>query len=410
MSTPDGRWRLTVHERDFTTTGLPASSTGIAELTDARSRRLEQALNTPAKLTFTVDGRSPACAEVAELRTDVVAWRSSAGVDVPMFRGVVTQSEDVVSEQAHAVNFTCHDYLAVLTRRYLTANTDLTYTQTDQDDLVVNLVARANTITATGGHAFGPGARLPVAVALVDPDGRTRGVKSGELRDRTYPGGTSIGQAITDLAAVISTKDATRSAYDVDVGPSAAGLDQLRVWYPGRGVNRTDLALTYPGNVASFTRAVNSQSYANYVRVIGDAGSGTSQVTADAWNTDADGGPVGLWAESDNESDVSVSATLAQKASGYLTAAGVLVPSYSLTLAPGWYTPGAINLGDTVSLVLESGRLHVATTVRVLGINHAPVDDLEAGEDIEVTVGRPRLDLSAMFRPLRRDIDALARR
>jgi hypothetical protein len=401
-----------VHRRDFTTTGLPASGTGIAELTDARSRRLETQLNTPAKLTFTVDGRSPACAEVAELQTDIVAWRSSAGVDVPMFRGVVTQSEDVVSEQAHAVNFTCHDYLAVLTRRYLTANTDLTYTQVDQDDLVVDLVGRASTLTATGGHSFGSGARLPLSVAYVDPDGRPRGVKSGERRDRTYPGGTSIGQAITDLAAVVSMADPTRSAYDVDVGPSAAGFDHVRLWYPARGVPRSDLALTYPGNVGSFTRSVNSQTYASYVRVIGDAGGteGAPQLTADAWTADANGGPVGLWMESDNESDVKVAATLAQKASGYLTAAGVLVPSYSLTLAPGWYELDAVNLGDTVRLVLESGRLHVASTVRVLGIGYAIADDLEAGEDVEVTVGRPAVDLSAMFRPLRRDIDALARR
>jgi len=406
-----------VHRRDFTV-GTLARGTGIAELTDARSRRLETQLNTPAKLTFTVDGRSPACEYVAELQTDVMCWRSSAGADTLMFRGVVSQSEDVVSEQAHAVNFTCHDYLAALIRRYLTSNTDLTYAQVDQDDLVTDLVARANRITSTAGTSFYPGSQLPLAVALVDPDGRTRGVKSGELRDRTYPGGTSIGQAIVDLAAVLSTADSSRTAYDVDVGPAAdtVGHDWLRLWYPERGVDRTDTAaLTYPGSVASFTRSVNSQTYSNYVRVIGDAGGtdGAPQLTADAWTPEANSVgtvPVGLWMESDNESDVKVAATLAQKAAGYLTAAGVLMPTYSLTLAPGYYDVGTINLGDTVGLVLESGRLHVPTTVRVLGISYSIADDLEAGEDVEVTVGRPALDLSAMFRPLKRDIDALARR
>jgi len=149
--------------------------------------------------------------------------------------------------------------------------------------------------------------------------------------------------------------------------------------------------------------------------VIGNSGGaeGAPQLTADRWTADAnDVGrvPVGLWQESDNESDVSVAATLGQKADGYLTTAGVLVPSYTLALTPGWYEPDTLGIGDTVPLVIESGRLHVNTTIRVLGISYALPDDLEAGEDVEVTVGRPALTLTALFRPLKRDIDALARR
>jgi hypothetical protein len=130
------------------------------------------------------------------------------------------------------------------------------------------------------------------------------------------------------------------------------------------------------------------------------------------WNADAnDIGrmPVGLWMDSENASDVNQIATLQQKAAGDLATAGVLVPSYTVTARPGWYRPGRPNLGDTVPLVLRTGRLDVSGTVRVLGVNYAISDD-GAGEDVELTLGRPARTLTALFVDARRDIDALARR
>lgn len=409
---PGGRglWRLTVHRRTFTPTAWPAD-TGITELTDARSRRLEQAANAPAKLTFTVDGRSPAAAFVQELTTEVIAWRwdHALGRDVQMFRGVVAQSEDIVTEQAHTVNFTCHDWLAVLVRRFLTAGAALVYTQTDQDDIVANLLGRASSMTAGNGTAFAPGSTLPVAVRLMNPDGTVRAAKSGQLRDRSYAGQQSIGDAITDLAAVIN-------GFDVDVQPLSDqdGRDYLRIWYPSQGIGRPAAALVYGTSVSAFTRAVNSADYGNYVRVIGDNGGteGAPQLFAETWNADAnDVGriPVGLWMTGDNASDVNQQATLNQKAAGDLNDSGVLVPSYTLTMRPGWYRPGFPGMGDTVPLTLRTGRLNVDTTVRVVGISYAISDD-GAGEDVDVTVGRPALALTGLFRAARRDIDALARR
>jgi hypothetical protein len=406
------RWRLTVHARDFTGNANP-TATGLAELTDARSRRLETALNTPAKLTFTVDGRSPAASFVHELTTDVVAWRTDPvdGVESPMFRGVVSASEDVVSEQAHSVNFTAFDYFAMVVRRYLTAVAGWSFTQTDQDDLVYQLLTRATTAMSTnGGTMLTPGSVLPLVLALTNPDGTPRAAKSGQLRDRTYTGGSSFGQLITDLAAVIN-------GFDFDVAPYASpdgGADLLRVWYPARGSGRTDTPLVYGSTVAGFTRSANSADggYANYIRVVGDNGGGEGpQLIGEAWSPDAnDIGriPVGLWQNTDAASDVNQQATLNQKAQGDLAAQSVLVPSYSLTLRPGWYRPGWPALGDTVPLMIDSGRLHVSTTVRVVALNYSIGDDGQ--EDVELTVGRPALTLSGLFRSIRQDVDALARR
>jgi len=410
------RWRLTVHRRAFAAGGF-ARTTGIAELSDARSRRLETALNTPAKLTFSVAGGSPSAAYVQELQTDVMAWRFDPedGQDHLMFRGIVAQSEDTLTEQAHTVNFTCHDYLAMVNRRYVNALLPPTFTQVDQDNIVATLLGWATTgqVPIAGAPGFQPGNYLPLDLRRANPDGTNRPALSGVLRDRSYTGGSPIGQLVTDLGAVIN-------GFDVDVTPAADadGIDHLRVWFPARGVGRTDLALVYGSTVSALTRSANSAvdgsggGYANYVRVLGDNGGVDGpQLAVDQWNADAnDVGrlPVGLWAATDNQSDVSVAATLQQKADGDLQALGLLVPSYSLTLRPGWYRPGFPNLGDTVPLVVKSGRLDVSTTVRVLGLNYAIGDDGQ--EDVELTVGRPAATLNAEFRKTRRDVDALARR
>jgi hypothetical protein len=420
---PDrSRWRLTVHRRDFGPVAY-SGATGITELSDARSRRLELALNAPAKLTFTVDGRSAGAGYVHELTTEVMAWRwdPELGRERLMFRGIVAQSEDVISENgAHSVNFTCHDWLAVMNRRYLTNVADWTQTGRDQDDWVADLLALASSVTGSGGTPYTPGSHLPVVLELVNPDGTARSSKSGRLRDRTYAGQQSIGSAVTDLGACLD-------GFDLDVLPAAdsRGYDLLRVFYPSQGVTRADLVLAYGSSVSALTRSANSVNYANYWRLIGDNGGGsgdrggwtsgpagsTPQLWAESANADAnDVGriPVGLWMAVANESDVSVASTLQEKADGDLEDSGILVPSYSLTLRPGWYRPEHPAMGDTLGLVVRSGRLDVSSTVRVQALRFVIGDDGQ--EDLELDVGRPRVTLTALFRQTKRDVDALARR
>ena len=408
MDLSRGRWRLTVHRRDYSGTATPAS-TGIAELVGARSRKLETKANGAATLTFTMDGRDPACAYIEELTTDVLAWRAGDdGVDHLMGRTIVAQSEDQVADY-HTVNVTCHDYFAPLARRYLTAPADLIYTQTDQDDIVADLLSRTVNAHAADGTSLAPGSHLPLAVALVNPDGTPRG-KSGILRDRTYSGGSSIGQLISDLSAVIGATPGT-TAFDFDVHPTTGGADQLRIFYGAQGVGRSDIVLAYGATVSGFTRSITSADYGNYQRWIGDnqgAGEGAPQMIAEAWSPDANNVgavPIGLWMSTANASDVSDPNTLSQQVHGALVDSSLLIPSYSLTMTPGAPIP---NMGDTVPLVLKTGRLDVTTTVRVVGITYDISDD--DTEDVTLTVGRPALELTALFTETARDVDALARR
>jgi len=283
-----------------------------------------------------------------------------------------------------------------------------TFTQVSQDTIVSGLLSFANNPQSVPGtYPFYPGSELQVVWSGVNPDGSQRAGGGGTLRDRTYPGNTIIGQAIDDLAHVID-------GFDYDVAPIEAFRDQLRVFYPSQGVQRDDVVLAYGATVAALTRTVASGDYANYVRVVGNKASAdpaAPQLAAQVWNADANDvtrTPVGLWMTGENASDVSVQATLDQTAQGRLAFLGIIVPTYTLNLAPGAYRYGSPNMGDTCPLLINAGRLNVNTSVRVIGITFDIGDDGQ--EDVNLTVGRPALMLADRFSKASRDIDALARR
>jgi hypothetical protein len=396
-----GRWRLTLHQRAYAPATL--ASTIIAELTDARARQLVQAWNTPATLTFTLDGHAPAAALIAELQHDVVAWRwdDQTGQEIAVFRGPVTQSQDTLDEQSHAVAYTCHDYVAMLQRRILTA----TYTVTgrDQDLIAGDLLGLASSATTSAGASLSPASYLPMGLESVAPGGALRGL-SGQLRDRTYYGSQNVGQAVDDLAKVLG-------GFDYDVQPSAVDAsDSLRVFYPAQGVTRADVALQYGSTVAALTRSVDSAAYANYVRCLGNNSSAnpTPQLYGEAAAAGAATTTAGLWMLADDAANVTVAATLTEKAQGDINLDAVLVPAYTLTLAPGAYTWGHPNMGDTVPLIVQSGRLNVNSNVRVLGIAYLIGDDGQ--EDVTLTVARPPTQLVDLLTKSDQSVKALAQR
>ena len=415
-----GRWRLTLHSRQFV--DAQWQQTMVGELFTARSRRLEQKWCEPAQLSFTIDGRDPEAVLIHELQTDVMAWRwdEYSGRDLPLFRGVVTQSEDEVTEQSHTVNFVCQDYLAMMGRRIFT--TSPTFTQQDQDNLVAQqIVTRAVAPVSSSGQAFSPGGYLPVLAANVNPDGTIRAGLSGVLRDRNYVAGADLLTTLDDLAKVIGGFD-----YDVIPAGLAQGItgnharDSLRIFYPYQGVQRFDVPLIYGSTVSTFTRTVTSGDYANYWRVIGDtppgAADGTPPMFSEQWNTDSNNvtvTPIGLWMETDNAADVSIQSTLDQKAQGDLALTGVLTggvspSSYTLGLRPGAYQYGKPNMGDICPVIIRTGRLNLNDNVRVLGIAYSIGDD--GDEDVELTIGRPTRTLTQLLTQADKDADALTRR
>lgn len=405
-----GRWRITLHDRQFSDTNW--QDTLITELGSARSRRLDQQLNSSAKFTFTLDGRSEAASLIRELQQDVIVWRwdDVRNRDVPYFRGIVAQTEDELTEQVHIVNVTCHDYIAMMARRYFTS--PLTLTQLDQDTHVTNMIDRASRVISTAGTTdFRPGSYLPLVYRRYNPDYTYRVDQSGVLRDRTYPGSQSTGEALDNMAHVIGGFD-----YDAVPGwkhePSTI-YDYLRIFYPQQGVTLDEPVLEYGGALATVTRTASSDSYANFVRVLGNAPGDdiTVQLYSERWNPDSNDVTrvaVGLWMDAQNAADVSVQATLDQTAAGQLDLMGVLIPSYSLGLAPNVYREGLFRMGDSLPVVINSGRLAVTDSMRVVGMSFVIGDDGQ--EDVELTVGRPLTSLADMFAGTLADVNALARR
>jgi hypothetical protein len=407
-----GRWRLALHRRVFSATTLENSL--ITEIIDARSRRLDQTFNSPAKLIFTLDGRHPSAKLIQELTTDVTAWRwdDQVGRDRLMFRGVVAQTEDVVTEQAYSVNFTCHDYVAMMGRRFLTTPVPLNLLSQNQDAMVGWFLSQASGVASSSGHNFMPGSYLPLQVATVDPNGGPRpsgggGPPAQILRDRTYLGGQNLGEALDNLSQVIN-------GFDYDCLPSETGVDRLRIFYPYQG-ERRDIPLAYGSSVSGFTRSVNSGDYANYWRVLGNNNAGPdddpTQIYGEAWNADSnDVGriPIGLWMGAEAAADVSDINTLTQKAQGDVQYAGQITANWSLTLRPGAYAYGTPNMGDTVTLMVRTGRLDTAGDIRVIGLAYLIGDDGQ--EDVQVTVGRPRTTLGQFLTQSDSAVDALTRR
>lgn len=408
-----GQWRLILLERDFTGT-TQWGQLALAEIAGATGRRLEQNWNQSATLTFSVDGHSAAASAVAELTTDVLAlrWDDQQGRDIPVFRGVVAQSEDQLSEQQHTVTFTCHDYFAMLARRLFTAN--FSAVNQDQDNVIISMVYVATSASASSGTTLVPGSYLPLQVQRVNPDGSRRTGLSGQLRTRAYYPSTQIGQSISDLAAVINGFDFDVVPTGGQVGGLTYNIDSLRIFYPYQGITRSQPALVYGSSISSLTRSVNSADYANYWRVIGNNGSSdpaAAQLYAEAWNSDANNvgqNPIGLWMGADDAADVTIQSTLNDKAAGDLALNGLIVPTYTLSLRPGVYSWGAFNMGDVLPLVVRAGRLNVNTTIRVLGIAYSIGDDGQ--EDVELTVGRPAVTLPYLLSQPLQDIGALTRR
>ena len=397
-----GRWRVTLHQRSFVS-GTSWQSTLISELPHAAGRQLTQVWNQPAQFVFTIDGHHSEAALVQELQHEIVAWRwdDTTGADVPLFRGVIGQSEDQIDDR-HTVTFTAHDYAAMLSRRptqyaYNTVNAD-------QDNLVLNFLTMATTFQPSYGGTLQPGAWFPLVQTYVNPDGSTRGA-SGRLRTRQYPAQSDTFQMLADLAAVIG-------GFDFDVLPFGCpdhATDAFRVFYPQQGVTRTDTVLNFGGNVATVQRQVSSDDYANYVRVVGMSTTAGVQLFGETYNADASGVVVGTWALADNAADVKDQPTLNDKAAADLNYYGILLPSYTVTLRPGVWFQGFANMGDVVPLVVKSGRLNVTgTPVRVVGITYDVGDD--GDENVSLVLGRPVRKLSAIFKASDRDVDALVRR
>ena len=357
-----GRWRFVLCDR---------YGVDLAELVDAYSRNAVFDVSKPAQTTFVISGRSPQVPDIGELYTDLRAWRwnDNTGADDLMFRGRIGQTQDTLSADSHVVNVTALDYRAMLTRRVNPFW--LFWTQVEQLQIAEDLIHHANTLNYYWTPPpFGTNADLGIRPAgRLNPDSSPLGAGAVTmLRDRVYVGGETVGSLIDDLSNCVN-------GFDWEIGADLGA----RFWYPQRGATITGWAAEYGSTVAALSRTVNSSAYANWIRVTGKAADPAvppmSSTAYQAGLSDPVATPWGIWQSPGAYPDISDQTTLDQQAAGLLAADALLEPSYVLEATPGRWNPSDCWLGDTVRVIVNSGRLAVDNAFRLQTVAFDISDD-----------------------------------
>jgi len=344
-------------------TFVAADTTGreLGEL-QGYSRSLSFPLDGPAEARFTIDGRQPTALLADELVSDLIVYRD----ELKIFRGRIGFSQDQLGPDAHTINFTAHDYRALLDRRILVEGDPYRFTQVDQSAIAWQLIAHSQ--SKVGGNL-----------------GITRGLgaTTGRLRDRAYEFGKPIGEIIQELGEVID-------GFDWEITPELV----FNVYYPQRGNLMSAEMLDWGGTIAGVSRTVTTTEYANVVRVTGrsqgaapeDPEEEPVELVGEVRTADDIGTvPQGRW-EKQIGSDVVTQFGLADRADYELMIQTRLMPKYSLEYALGrWNGPQTLWLGDRPRVRVRSGRLDVSTRHRVQQID-IDVDDNDV-ETVRVDLG-----------------------
>lgn len=357
-------------QRPRWTFAIGPSTGGLDRVLSARGRKANFKLNASADASCTIDGRDPAAAYVDELATDLHVFRAPAPGQPAerMFRGRIGKSGDDLDGNTHTVAIPALDYRAVLARRRLMSGSQITWTGIDLATIAMGLVTQAQ--NKTGGN-YG-----------ITPRGGTVGVTA----TRTY----KLGDAITDKIQELSEQE---DGFDWDITPVDDSALVLDIWPGQRGTDRgVTLEWGSGGPIAKLSREVDSSTFSNAVRVNGTApdGSQTEPAIQERLSDDIATAPEGRW-DSVHGETITTTPALSDRADWRISESQVVQPSYSITLRRGfWRGPSHIWLGDPVRLIVNSGRLHVDTSVRVQELSVTISDNGQ--EDVTVKLGPARPD------------------
>ena len=290
---------------------------------DATGRVLTRRLRAASTAQFTVDARSAAALEIVDKVSDLWIWRDG----VEMFRGRITIPDDTVSAK-HSTTYTATCYRGMMSTRTVGA-ADVSVTG-EQAAIVWGLIA------ATQAR---PGGDWGIVPGLV-PEG-------GPIRERNWPAGKSLADAIDELADV-------DDGFEWEISPDM----RLNVWSPRRGSD-DPVVLDYGGVVGQVRVTGDPTRFGNVVIATGSKE--TTPVVAEIPGITSD--PRGRWELVDSSPTVVLQSTLVERAPARLVQAltdGVALSAQIATgtdAGPRWSGPDDLWLGDAVRLVVNSGRL-----------------------------------------------------
>lgn len=337
--------------------GPASGSLPLVELARARSRKLSFRLDGRHTASLTVNGRSEEAANLAELGSDVWAWRDG----VLMFRGRVVPTTDELDANRHNLSVTALSYLSILdVRRLYAGDSALVQSGVDQATIVWNL------ISATQGRTSGSLGITQGTNGFTAGSGNT-----GITRTRNYAVGAQIGRLITDLSNVIN-------GFDVDIDPAL----KVQVYYPSRGTSR-GAVLDYGGTIVKLRRSYTAGHFANTVAVTGAQGLAPAVSNSASLGSDTRG----RWEAWISDSTVVEATTLTNTADGALAALSKPSYGWSATLrANTWPGSSLLWLGDTAKLRVNSPPRFNATTVDVRVVQVDISLDGTGSEDVQLTL------------------------
>lgn len=354
----------------------PAAGGHESELTAAKDRKVTWRLRGESEAACSLNARNPQAASIRELATDLHVIRDGR----LLYRGRVGAGQDTLTDTSHTVTVPSVDYRAVLRRRMLYADSVLAFAAAEQSEIAWSLID--GTQTRAGGN-------LGISRGLIPA--------TQQRRDRTYAAGQFIGEKIEELSQVIN-------GFDWDIEPTSASSLALNVYYPTRGADRS-VIVDYGGAFARGSRSIDPRDYANAGRYSGAEGT-VAQVRE---APDLATLPEGRWDTQQGFTEITVQATLNERADAEHAASLTLIPSWTVKLKAGWWQgPGHVWIGDTVRLVVMSGRLKTDTPLRVFEL--AADVGASGEEEITLTLGAPRPDFPRRQREDGRRLRTLERR
>jgi hypothetical protein len=330
----------------FVLGGPPPSGVLERELTKAHGRTITWRLDGTPTAQFSIDGRVDEAAGIVALATDLTVFDDGAKV----FRGRIGPESDDIGPSSHACQFTATGYRGMLARRQTGAG-GAAYTATVAGVIAMDLIATSQAL---------PGGDWTIAAGV--------GTTTGALRDRTIDPGKPVVESIDEMGRL-------DGGYEWEIDADL----HLNLWHPMRGADNA-VVLDYGGLISSARRQLDPNDFANSALVTGS--SGLTPVTATTADIATD--PRGRWETSAGYPSILNQSTLDARGPWLADQAAVLRPTWSATMRPGrWGGPSHVWLGDTVVLVVRSGRLNVAARHRVVEVGVQPGDD---GDDT-VTFG-----------------------
>lgn len=321
---------------------------GIGGLTAATQQKFIWNLVDTCTVGFTLPGTHPPAADIIEGETDLKVYDPSGTL---RFRGRMGSSTDTVSPAGHVCQFGAVDYRGFLQRRILWPGNTQSWVTAEQVDIAWQLIEDTQSL---------PGGDLGITRGSTPP--------TGVFRTLSYDTAVNLG---TTLSALASLSDGFEWEIDENL--------RFNTYYPSRGSD-PGITLAYGPQISSVTRTVDTSTFANAVYFSGD--SSLTPITEVA----SDFGPSGRWEAQVGDTSILDLTTLTAAALAALAQDEQITPSYQVVLNPkfGW-TPDLLWLGDTVRLIIKSGRLDVDATYRVTQVEVDPGD--EGGEVDTLTLG-----------------------